>query len=571
MSTVDPLGAGFDSVLNARRSEADDFYATVIDPSLDADATNVMRQALAGMLWSKQYYEYDVHTWLREHGVNPWSAAGQEAGLRNTSWFHLDAGDVISMPDKWEYPWFAAWDLALQTLPLAIVDVDFAKGQMELLLKDRYLHPNGQIPAYEWNFSDVNPPLHAWSALLLYEREREIRGEGDAVFLERVFGRLLTNFTWWVNRKDPDGRNLFQGGFLGLDNIGVFDRSAPLPGGGSLEQADGTAWMALYCQAMLQMALELSSHDPAYADMATKFGMHLVWIGAAMNPPDGEALWSEEDGFYYDVIRLPDGSTQQLRVRSLVGLLPMCAATVIDEESLERVPDLLVKWDAFVSKYQEAIPALAQRAGPGVGGKRLASLVGVDRLRRILAIMLDESEFLGPFGIRSISRYHADHPYVFDIAGQQFRVDYEPAESSTGMFGGNSNWRGPVWFPMNMVIVRGLRQLHAYYGDTLKVECPTGSGNELNLLEVADEIGHRLASIFLRDEDGRRPVFGGIEPFQSDPHWRDLLEFHEYFHGDNGAGLGASHQTGWTGLVAILPGLTADLGATRKRLARTAQ
>ena len=447
VSTVDPLGAGFDSVLNARRSEADDFYATVIDPSLDADATNVMRQALAGMLWSKQYYEYDVHTWLREHGVNPWSQSGQEAGLRNTSWFHLDAGDVISMPDKWEYPWFAAWDLALQTLPLAIVDVDFAKGQMELLLKDRYLHPNGQIPAYEWNFSDVNPPFHAWSALLLYEREREIRGEGDAVFLERVFGRLLTNFTWWVNRKDPDGRNLFQGGFLGLDNIGVFDRSAPLPGGGSLEQADGTAWMALYCQAMLQMALELSSHDPAYADMATKFGMHLVWIGAAMNPPDGEALWSEEDGFYYDVIRLPDGSTKQLQVRSLVGLLPMCAATVIDEKSLERVPDLLVKWDAFISKYQEAIPALAQRAGPGVGGKRLASLVGVDRLRRILAIMLDESEFLGPFGIRSISRYHADHPYVFDIAGQQFRVDYEPAESSTGMFGGNSNWRGPVWFP----------------------------------------------------------------------------------------------------------------------------
>ncbi len=564
------LGADFDSVLEARRSEADDFYATVIDPSLDADAANVMRQALAGMLWGKQYYEYDVHTWLREHGINPWSESGQQAGLRNTSWFHLDAGDVISMPDKWEYPWFAAWDLALQTVPLALVDVDFAKAQMELLLADRYLHPNGQIPAYEWNFSDVNPPLHAWSALMLYERERGIRGKGDAAFLERVFARLLTNFTWWVNRKDPDDRNLFQGGFLGLDNIGVFDRSAPLPGGGSLEQADGTAWMALYCQAMLQMSLELSSHDLAYADMATKFGMHLVWIGAAMNPPDGEGLWSEEDGFYYDAIRLPDGSTQQLRVRSLVGLLPMCAATVIDSEALERVPDLLVKWDEFVSKYQDAIPSLAQRAGPGVGGKRMASLVGVDRLRRILAIMLDESEFLGPFGIRSISRYHADHPYIFDIAGQEYRVDYEPAESHTGMFGGNSNWRGPVWFPMNMVILRGLRQLHAYYGDTLKVECPTGSGDELNLLEVADEIGRRLASIFLRDEGGRRPVFGGIERFQSDPHWRDLVLFHEYFHGDNGAGLGASHQTGWTGLVAALPGLTADLALTGKRLARTA-
>jgi mannosylglycerate hydrolase MGH1-like protein len=546
------FGAAFDRVLQTRRREADAFYATVIDPSLDADAANVMRQALAGMLWGKQYYEYHVHTWLREHGVNPWSAAGPEGGPRNTPWFHLDAGDVISMPDKWEYPWFAAWDLALQTVPLALVDVDFAKGQMELLLEDRYLHPNGQIPAYEWNFSDVNPPLHAWSALMLYERERKIRGAGDAEFLGRVFTRLLTNFTWWVNRKDPDDRNLFQGGFLGLDNIGVFDRSAPLPGGGTLEQADGTAWMALYCQAMLQMALELTKHDAAYASMAAKFAMHFAWIAAAMSPPDGEALWSEEDGFYYDVMRMPDGSTRQLRVRSLVGLLPMCAATVIEPGSLERVPDLVAQWEAFVEEYEDSIPALAQRPGPSVGGKRLVSLVGVDRLRRILAIMLDESEFLGPFGIRAISRYHAEHPYVFDIAGQEFRVEYEPAESHTGMFGGNSNWRGPVWFPMNVVILRGLRQLHAYYGDNLKVECPTGSGNEMNLLEVAEEIGRRLTSIFLRDDAGRRPVFGGIDRFQSDPHWRELLLFHEYFHGDNGAGLGASHQTGWTGLVALL-------------------
>jgi hypothetical protein len=560
-----PLGAGFDRVLKARRKEADAFYAKVIDPSLGEDAANVMRQALAGMLWSKQYYEYDVHTWLAEHGVNPWSAHAKSTGVRNAPWFHLDSGDVISMPDKWEYPWFAAWDLALQTVPLSLVDVDFAKGQMELLLKDRYLHPNGQIPAYEWNFSDVNPPLHAWSALYLYEREREIRGAGDAEFLERVFQRLLTNFTWWVNRKDPDGRNLFQGGFLGLDNIGVFDRSAPLPGGGSLEQADGTAWMALYCQAMLQMALELTPRDPAYASMASKFILHFVWISAAMSPPDGDTLWDEEDGFYYDVIRLPDGSTQELRVRSLVGLLPMCAATVIEPELLERLPDLVRLWDGFIEKYGASVPALGQLPGPSVGGKRLASLVGVDRLRRILAIMLDESEFLGPHGIRAISKYHAEHPYVFDIAGQEFRVDYEPAESHTGMFGGNSNWRGPVWFPMNIVILRGLRQLHEYYGDNLKLECPTGSGNVMNLSQVAEEIGRRLASTFLRDENGRRPVFGGIERFQSDPHWRDLLLFHEYFHGDNGAGLGASHQTGWTGLVALLFAQAADARTGREQ------
>jgi hypothetical protein len=560
-----PLAAGFDRVLGSRRSEADEFYATVIESSLGQDAANVMRQALAGMLWSKQYFEYDVHTWLREHGVNPWSVYAQSTSVRNASWFHLNVGDVISMPDKWEYPWFAAWDLALQTVPLSLVDVDFAKAQMELFLTDRYLHPNGQIPAYEWNFSDVNPPLHAWAALYLYERERAIRGEGDVEFLERVFQRLLTNFTWWVNRKDPDGRNLFQGGFLGLDNIGVFDRSAPLPGGGSLEQADGTAWMAFFSASMLQIALELTRRDLAYESMATKFAMHFVWIAAAMNPPDGDALWDEEDGFFYDVMRLPDGSTRQLRVRSLVGLLPMCAATVIEPELLERNPELLQQWEAFVEKYADSIPALAQRPGASVAGKRLASLVGEKRLRRLLAVMLDESEFLGPHGIRAISAYHAEHPYIFDIAGQEFRVDYEPAESHTGMFGGNSNWRGPVWFPMNMVILRGLRQLHEYYGENLKVECPTGSGKEMNLLEVAEEIGRRLTSIFLRDEDGRRPVFGGIEPFQTDPHWRDLLLFHEYFHGDNGAGLGASHQTGWTGLVALLFAQAARAKAQREQ------
>jgi hypothetical protein len=551
-ATTKPLGTGFARVLGARRQEADEFYGTLIDGSLGEDAGNVMRQALAGMLWGKQYYEYNVHRWLGEHGVNPWSVHAQNAGVRNAPWFHLVAGDVISMPDKWEYPWFAAWDLALQTIPLSFVDVDFAKGQLELLLQDRYLHPNGQIPAYEWNFSDVNPPLHAWSALYLYEREREIRGQGDVEFLERVFQRLLTNFTWWVNRKDPDDRNLFQGGFLGLDNIGVFDRSAPLPGGGTLEQADGTAWMATYCQAMLQIALELTRRDLAYENMAAKFTQHFVWIAAAMNPPDGDALWDEQDGFYYDVMRMPDGSTQQLRVRSLVGLLPLCAATVIEPEMLERVPELMTRLEAFIAEYQDSIPALAQRPGPSTTGSRMPALVGEARLRRILAIMLDESEFLGPHGIRAISRYHAEHPYIFDIAGQRFRVDYEPAESHTGMFGGNSNWRGPIWFPMNIIILRGLRQMHKYYGDNLKVECPTGSGNEMNLLEVAQEIGRRLASIFVRGADGRRPVYGGIELFQTDPHWNDLLQFHEYFHGDNGAGLGASHQTGWTGLVALL-------------------
>ncbi len=547
-----PLGAGFNRVLGARRQEADEFYATVVSPSLGEDAGNVMRQALAGMLWGKQYFEYDVDTWLGEHGIHPWSVHAQNTNVRNASWFHLDAHDVISMPDKWEYPWFAAWDLALQTVPLSLVDIDFAKAQLELILNDRYLHPNGAIPAYEWNFGDVNPPLHAWAVLYVYEREREIRGEGDIEFLERIFQRLLPGFTWWVNRKDPDGRNLFQGGFLGLDNIGVFDRSAPLPGGGSLEQADGTAWMALFCQAMLQIALELTRRDLPYGTMAVKFAMHFVWIAAATNPPDGDALWDEHDGFYYDVMRMPDGSTQQLRVRSLVGLLPLCAATVIEPELLERLPELMGQWEEFVAKYRDSIPALAQRPGPSVSGQRLASLVGEERIRRILAVMLDESEFLGAHGIRAISRYHAEHPYIFDINGQEFRVDYEPAESHTGMFGGNSNWRGPVWFPMNIVIIRGLRELSKYYGDNLKVECPTGSGNEMNLQEVANEIGRRLTSIFLRDETGRRPVFGGIDQFQSDPNWNQLLQFHEYFHGDNGAGLGAAHQTGWTGLVALL-------------------
>ena len=512
-----------------------------------------MRQALAGLLWGKQYYEYNVHRWLREHGVNPWDPNAPGSSVRNVPWVHMVAGDIISMPDKWEYPWFAAWDLAFHCAPLSLVDVDFAKEQVELLLSTRYLHPNGQIPAYEWNFSDVNPPVTPWAALYVYEREAEIRGEGDREFLARVFERLLTNFTWWVNRKDPDDRNLFQGGFLGLDNIGIFDRSAPLPGGGTLEQADGTAWMALYCQWMLQIAAELAKHDPAFGDMAVKFATHFEWISVAMNPPDTDtALWDEEDGFYYDVMRMPDGAAIQLKVRSLVGLLPLCAATVFDGELLKRYPKLMERVQEFVDAFSDALPELANLPDANPEGRRMASLVDERRLRRILSIMLDEDEFLGPHGIRAISRRHLEQPCVFEWGGQEYTVRYLPAESDTGMFGGNSNWRGPVWFPMNLVILRGLGQLYRYYGDRLKVECPTGSGRELNLIEVATEIGTRLVRTFTNDENGRRPVFGGIEKFQTDEHWHDLLLFHEYFHGDNGAGIGASHQTGWTGTVALL-------------------
>ena len=512
-----------------------------------------MRQALAGLLWGKQYYEYDVHRWLGEHGVNPWDPNVSSTSVRNAPWFHMIAQDVISMPDKWEYPWFAAWDLAFHCVPISLVDVDFAKQQIELLLLTRYQHPNGQIPAYEWNFSDVNPPVTPWAALWVYEREAEIRGEGDREFLARVFNRLVANFTWWVNRKDPDDRNLFQGGFLGLDNIGIFDRSAPMPGGGQLEQADGTAWMALYAQCMLQIAAELARHDPVYFDMALKFIAHFVWIAVAMDPPEGgTALWDEEDGFYYDVMRMPDGQAIPLKVRSLVGLLPMCAATVFDGDLIEKHPELLERIMEFAERFSDALPQLARRPGPNPEGRRMASLVDDERLRRILAIMLDEDEFLGPHGIRAISRRHLDNPVEFDWGGQHYEVRYLPAESDTGMFGGNSNWRGPVWFPMNLVILRGLIQLHRYYGDELKVECPTGSGQEMNLSEVATEIATRLATTFTNDEHGRRPVFGGIEKFQTDPHWHDLIPFHEYFHGDNGAGIGASHQTGWTGTVALL-------------------
>jgi hypothetical protein len=475
-------------------------------------------------------------------------------------------GDIISMPDKWEYPWFAAWDLAFHAVALSIVDLEFAKAQLDLLLSRRYLHPNGQIPAYEWNFSDVNPPVHAWATYLVYELDKSRTGDGDRAWLENAFHKLAKNFTWWLNRKDLDGRNVFQGGFLGLDNIGVFDRSAPLPTGGHLDQADGTAWMALYCQNMLQIALELAEQDPVYLEQAQTFLEHFAWIALAVNHAgDGmPTMWDEEDGFFYDLLRMPDGSATTLKVRSMVGLLPLAAATVLSRDLIERFPQVLEGAQQFVARHP-TLQSLVSRAGlRGDKGDRLLALFGEPRLRLILARMLDEGEFLSPYGIRSLSRYHAGNPYRFDVAGQRYEVPYLPAESDTGMFGGNSNWRGPIWFPLNALLIRSLLNLYAFYGDELKVECPTGSGDEKTLFEVAEEISDRLTRIFLPDGEGRRPVYGGQRVFD-DEHWRDRVLFYEYFHGDNGAGLGASHQTGWTGMVAVFPNLFASMTSSQLR------
>jgi hypothetical protein len=545
-----PFGSQFAEVLQARKTEADEFYATVIPASLDADAANVMRQALAGMLWSKQFYHYDVDKWLEERGFDPFKP-GRKPAPRNDSWHHMYNGDIISMPDKWEYPWYAAWDLAFHVIALSLVDPDFAKGQLKLMLRERYMHPNGQIPAYEWNFGDVNPPVHAWSTIFTYTLEKMQRGEGDRAWLKSSFQKLLLNFTWWVNRKDRSGRNVFEGGFLGLDNIGVFDRSAPLPTGGYLEQADGTAWMTLFCENMMQIAAELAMDDPTYAEMGLKFVEHYMWIASAMvHLGDDVGMWDEEDGFFYDVLRLPDGRAQHLKVRSMVGLLPLCAATTFDGSVLAKYPEMNERLRSFLAARPEIRAAIHDPGKTGVAGRRLASILDETKLRRVLAKMLDENEFLSPYGIRSLSRYHADHPYVITVGGQEFRVAYVPAESDTGMFGGNSNWRGPIWTPVNGLIIRALLQYYTYYGNAFIVECPTGSGRQMNLYQVAEEISRRLASIFLKDQDGRRPVYGGTRKFQEDPHWRDLILFYEYFHGDNGAGLGASHQTGWTGIIA---------------------
>jgi hypothetical protein len=516
------------------------------------DAANVMRQALAGMLWSKQFFFFDGDNWLDEHHSNPLHSGYRNS--RNSEWFHMLNQDVISMPDKWEYPWYAAWDLAFHTLPLSIVDPDFAKEQMELMLRGVYLHPSGQMPAYEWNFSDVNPPVHAFATVFLHTSEKALRGETDLDFLKSAFNKLLLNFTWWVNRKDRFGKNVFEGGFLGLDNIGVFDRSAPLPTGGHLEQADGTAWMALFSQNMLELAIEIAVHDPTYEGMVVKFLEHFHYIAAGMNRPGQDGMWDEEDGFYYDLLRLPDGSATRLKVRSMVGLLPLCATTVVEKSARDRLPQVV----AQIQERQRRMPELLKSIHPtgpghfGVAERAIMALVNPERLRKILTKMLDENEFLSPYGIRSISRFHEQHPYIFHTGGQEYRVDYLPAESNTGMFGGNSNWRGPIWMPVNTMIIRALLQFYMYYGDNFKIECPTGSGRMMNLYEVSKEIADRLSRIFLRDERGRRPVYGGTEKFQTDPHWRDHILFYEYFHGDNGAGLGASHQTGWTGVVAKL-------------------
>jgi hypothetical protein len=540
----------FDSVFQARLEEADEFYRGITPQSVSSDAAMVMRQALAGMLWSKQYYYFNADLWLEEHRAHPLHPKSRY--FRNRDWFHMINDDIISMPDKWEYPWYAAWDLAFHTIALSVVDPDYAKQQLDLMLTELYLHPNGQIPAYEWNFSDVNPPVHAWAALFLHRTEEALRGEADLDFLKSAFHKLLLNFTWWVNRKDRFGKNVFEGGFLGLDNIGVFDRSAALPTGGYLEQADGTAWMALFSQNMAELAVELASYDPTYEALAGKFVDHFYWIATAMNQPGVDGMWDEEDGFYYDILRLPDGSSRRLKVRSMVGLLPLCATTVVEKWQRDRIPRVTALMQMRVQQMPELMETI-HPTGPehfGVAERGIIALLNPERLRRVLAKMLDEDEFLSPYGIRSLSKYHEENPYVFHVGGREYRVDYLPAESDSGMFGGNSNWRGPVWFPVNVLIIRALLSFYLYYGDNFKVECPTGSGKMMNLFEVSKEIADRLARIFQRDKQGRRPVFGGAERFQSDPYWQDYLLFYEYFHGDNGAGLGASHQTGWTGLVA---------------------
>ena len=541
------FGDNFDKIIASRSKEADEFYASITPDSVCEDAAMVMRQTLSGMLWSKQYYGYNVDQWGREH-------PGQKYQGRNSEWTHLENSQVISMPDKWEYPWYAAWDLAFHNIALAMVDLDFAKHQMLLILDDDYLHPNGQLPAYEWNFSDVNPPVHAWAARVVYETEKAALGKGDLKFLKEVFQKLVVNFNWWVNRKDPSGKNIYGGGFLGLDNIGVFDRSAPLPTGGHLEQADGTAWMAFFSQCMLQLAIELATHDSAYEPMVVTFCKHFVSIASAMDHVgnESESMWDEEDGFYYDILRLPDGTSTRLKVRSLVGLLPICAATVFHGDIRKNMPGVMQKMATFLERHPQLAASMSLESAlkDGVGGTRLLDLMTEQKYRRVLSRMLDESEFLSPYGIRSISRYHLEHPYIFTAGGQEFRVQYTPAESDSGMFGGNSNWRGPIWMPINILLIRSLLHLYQYYGDEFQVECPTGSGTLMNLFEVAQELNHRLSRIFERDANGHRPVFGGAEKFQTDPYWKDCILFYEYFHGDNGAGIGASHQTGWTGTIA---------------------
>jgi hypothetical protein len=545
------LAEEFESTFAARKSEADAFYSSIIPATADDDTRNVMRQAFAGLLWTKQYYHYVVRDWLIGDPAEPAPPKERKNG-RNHAWGHIYNADIISMPDKWEYPWYAAWDLAFHCVSLAMIDPNYAKEQLVLILREWYMHPNGQIPAYEWAFGDVNPPVHAWATYQVYLIDKAKNGGvGDTQFLERVFHKLLLNFTWWVNRKDPEGLNVFQGGFLGLDNIGVFDRSSILPTGGHIEQSDGTSWMAMYSLDMLAIALELAAGDATYQDVASKFWEHFIYIARAMNHlgDDGLCLWSEQDGFFYDVLHLPDGSHVPLRVRSMVGLIPLCAVQIMEPELLDSMPGFKMRLEWFIENRKDLTEHMACMETAGHKERRLFSITDREQLQRILAVMLDEKEFLSQHGVRALSRYHKAHPYMLDVAGVNHQVDYEPGESTTGLFGGNSNWRGPVWFPANFLLIQALRRFYEYYHESFRVECPTGSGRMMNLDEVADEISRRLVSTFQRDSQGRRAVFGANEKFQSDPHWRDYVPFHEYFHADTGAGVGASHQTGWTALV----------------------
>jgi hypothetical protein len=547
----DPFG-DFEAIFAQRTQEANDFYETIQNPNLTADERSVQRQAFAGLMWTKQFYHYGVELWLNGDPAGPPPSEVRKQG-RNADWGHLDNLDVISMPDKWEYPWYAAWDLAFHTLPIAMIDPEWAKCQIILMLREWYMHPNGQIPAYEWAFGDVNPPVFAWAAWRLYKIARDLTGVADTDFLERVFQKLLLNFTWWVNRKDADGNNVFQGGFLGLDNIGVFDRSAPLPTGGHIEQADGTAWMGMYCLNMLAMALELARTRPAYEDMATKFFEHFLYIAEAINSRYGDqGLWHEEDGFFYDVIHCPDGRYIPVDIRSFVGLIPLYAVETLEPELLEKLPRFKRRMDWFIRYRPQLVKNIASLTRPGAGGRRLLSLVNQEQLTRVMAHMLDEGKFLSDYGLRSLSKEHEATPFTFSVDGQTHTVSYQPGESTSGMFGGNSNWRGPVWFPVNYLMIESLQKYHHYYGNSLQVELPTHSGQRRNLEEVAARLSRNLIKIFLRDENGQRAFSGDRDIFQSDPHWRDYILFYEYFNGDNGAGIGASHQTGWTALVAKL-------------------
>ena len=554
------FGTSFANIFKTRLKEADEFYATVIPSSLGADEANVMRQALAGMLWSKQFFNYDVSGWLKEHGVNP--SRSKQRTMRNDRWHHMNNSDIISMPDKWEYPWYAAWDLAFHVSALTLVDEEFGKEQLELMLRADYQHPNGQIPAYEWNFGDVNPPVHAWSTIFSFFLEKATTGKADLFWLERSFHKLMLNFSWWVNRKDRAGNNAFEGGFLGLDNIGVFDRSSALPTGGYLEQADGTAWMALFCQNMMEISIQLALVNPAYVDITMKLFEHFLWISSSMIRADEDGgMWDEQDGFFYDVLCLPDGGSQRLKVRSMVGLLPLCAVTVYNREMREKYPEVGQQISKFLSTKPELTAFIHNPGKPGQNGRFLASVLNETNLRRVLTVMLDEKEFLSEYGIRALSRIHGEHPYRINVEGTEYNVSYLPGDSDNGMFGGNSNWRGPIWMPVNIIIVRALLNYFQYYGNDFLIECPTGSGKMMNLYQVAEEISRRLSAIFLRDKSGKRPVYGNIQMFQEDQNWRDYIQFHEYFHGDSGAGIGASHQTGWTGTIARTMQLFAQMSA----------